>query len=75
MPEQRFRLVADISSDDPAAIEPPLRQLAPDASFWAKGSVRLAGGLLLRNECSSAAPAIVRCSVTPEAITPAPWLL
>jgi hypothetical protein len=35
MPEQRFRLVADISSDDPAAIEPPLRQLAPDASFWA----------------------------------------
>jgi hypothetical protein len=40
MPEQRFRLVADISSDDPAAIEPPLRQLAPDAFFWANAIVR-----------------------------------
>ncbi|HEY4894703.1 MAG TPA: hypothetical protein VII01_01320 [Solirubrobacteraceae bacterium] len=28
MTEQRFGLVADVSSDDPAAIEPLLRQLA-----------------------------------------------
>lgn len=27
MTEQRFRLVADVSSDDPAAIEPVLREL------------------------------------------------
>jgi hypothetical protein len=30
MTEQRFQLVAEIGSDDPAAIEPPLRQLAPE---------------------------------------------
>ena len=28
MTQQRFQLVAEIISDDPAAIEPPLRQLA-----------------------------------------------